>query len=126
MDKIFIRDLKADVIVGYYVRESHAPQPLLLDIEMALPNPAVFKSDRLHDTINYAAVVARVREELAATHFRLLEALAEHLAQMILREFATPWVKLSIAKLGIVPGVRQLGVVIEREGNTMPLSVSAM
>ncbi len=114
MDKIFIRELRADVVVGYYPREREFAQPLLLDIELEVANGAVFQSDRLHDTINYAAVVDRVREEMRNTHFRLLEALAEHLAQMILREFGTPFVKLSIAKLGIVPRVRQLGVSIER------------
>jgi 7,8-dihydroneopterin aldolase/epimerase/oxygenase len=115
MDTIFIQGIRAEAVVGYYSREKEFKQPLTLDIELAVPGAAVFTSDRLHDTLDYAAVVARVHEELAAKHFRLLERVAEHLAQMILAEFATPRVKLTIAKLGIIAGVGRVGVSIVRE-----------
>jgi len=58
--------------------------------------------------------VARIRETLSEHSFKLVEALAEHVCQLILKEFGTPWVKLKVGKPGILPGVKQLGVVIER------------
>ena len=71
-------------------------------------------SRRIADTVDYAKVVARIGETLAGRHFTLIEKLAEEIAAMILRDFDTPWVRVSIAKLAPLRGVRKLGVVIER------------
>ena len=40
--------------------------------------------------------------------------LAEHVAQLVLSEFDAPWVKVTVTKLAIVRGVKQLGICIER------------
>jgi dihydroneopterin aldolase len=53
-------------------------------------------------------------KELAERKFRLLEALAEHICAIITGEFKAPWVRLSVAKLGHIPKVRKVGVVLER------------
>jgi 7,8-dihydroneopterin aldolase/epimerase/oxygenase len=113
-DTIFIQGLRAEAVIGYYPREKEFKQALTLDVEMTVPGPAVFTSDRLHDTLDYGRVAQRIHEELAATHFRLLERVSEHLAQMILTEFPTSRVKLTIAKLGIIAGVARVGVSITR------------
>jgi len=47
-------------------------------------------------------------------HFNLLEALAEHVASYVLETFAVHWVRVSVAKLGMMPAVKRVGVVIER------------
>ncbi|NNM82957.1 MAG: dihydroneopterin aldolase, partial [Burkholderiales bacterium] len=46
--------------------------------------------------------------------FALLETLAEHIAQMIMEEFGSPRVSLSVAKIDAMDGVKRLGVRIER------------
>ena len=33
---------------------------------------------------------------------------------MLIGEFGAPWVKVRVAKLGAIPGVKELGVAIER------------
>lgn len=114
MDLIVIRGLRVETIVGHYPYEREAAQPLEFDLELAIPNVSVFQSDRLHDTINYAAVADYIRSECDAHHFRLLERMADHLARGILAQFNTPYVKLSVVKLGILKAVRQVGVVVER------------
>ena len=58
--------------------------------------------------------MARIRETLTGRHFTLIERLAEELAAMILGEFNTPWVRISIAKLAPLRGVKRLGLTIER------------
>ena len=45
---------------------------------------------------------------------RLLETLGEYVISLMLDEFGAPWVKISIAKIGIMKGVRRVGVQIER------------
>ena len=41
--------------------------------------------------------------------------LAEHIAQIILKDFNAPWVKVSVAKLQAIRNCRMVGVSIERE-----------
>ena len=57
---------------------------------------------------------SRIRAELATRHFNLLETLGEYVIGLLLNEFGAPWVKISIAKMGIMKGVRRVGVQIER------------
>jgi dihydroneopterin aldolase len=114
MNQIFIREMRADAWVGVYDWEQLRPQTLEFDIEFGVKTERAGATDKLKDTIDYGAVVERVRHELKDRRFKLLEALAEDLAQILLREFGAPWVRISVCKLGHVRGVRKLGVVITR------------
>jgi dihydroneopterin aldolase len=113
MDTVFIREFRVEAWVGVYDWEKQRPQALEVDIEIGLPE-AERRTENIHETVNYGEVVERVRKELAEHKFRLLEALAEHVCGVILREFRGTWVRFSVAKIGHVRGVRKLGVTIER------------
>jgi len=114
MDIIFIEELRAEARVGIHPREQALPQPIEISLEIGVDTAAARTSDDLRDTVDYASVVARLREELARCHFKLLEALAEHIANLVLKEFGCQRVKVSVAKIGILAGVRRVGVRIER------------
>jgi dihydroneopterin aldolase len=113
MDTIFIREFRVDAWVGVYDWEKQRPQSLEMDIEIGLPE-AARRTENIHETVNYGEIVERVRKELADRKFRLLEALAEHLCDVIMSDYRGTWVKLSVAKIGHVRGVRKLGVTLER------------
>jgi len=114
MDTISIQDFRVETTVGYYEWERQMPQTIELNIEFAIPDAQAGRSDRIRDTIDYGAVVDRVRETLGQTRFTLLERLCEHVSDILLQEFASPWVRVSAAKIGLMRGVRRLGVTIER------------
>lgn len=114
MDIIFLQEIKLDLIIGIYDWERKVPQTIQMDLEIGLPHSRACQTDRVEDTVDYARVMARIRESLAENRFALVEALAEHVAQLIMKEFGAPWVKVSVAKLGLVKGVKKLGIVIER------------
>ena len=114
MDTIFLSEIKAEVKLGVPDGERMLPQTILLDIEIAMPHSRSCETDAIEDTIDYGQVVVQVRKRLAERDFRLVEALAEHVCQLILKNFDTPRVKVRVAKPGIIAGVKQLGVVIER------------
>lgn len=114
MDIIFLRELKIDTLIGVYEWEKRIPQTLQVDLEIALPNDRAGHSDDIADALNYAEVVQHMQNLLGQRHFNLLEALAEHIAQMLLRDFNVPWVKISVAKLNAIRGSRMVGVCIER------------
>jgi dihydroneopterin aldolase len=114
MDTISIQEFRVDTVVGYYEWERQMPQTIELNLEFAIADNQAGRTDRIRDTVDYGAVVERVRESLAHTRFILLERLCEHIADLLLNEFHSPWVRVSAAKLGLMRGVRRLGVTIER------------
>jgi 7,8-dihydroneopterin aldolase/epimerase/oxygenase len=115
MDIVAIHDFRVETQIGFHEWERRLPQVIQLDLELAIPGShGTPRTDRLRDTIDYGAVVARVRESLATTHFILLERLSEHIADLLRNEFHAPWVKVSASKVGIVKGVRRVSVTIER------------
>ncbi|MBI3759843.1 MAG: dihydroneopterin aldolase [Deltaproteobacteria bacterium] len=114
MDIIFIDDFRLSTLIGIYPREKVMPQTVEISLQIGTSTARAGASDDIGDTINYAAVVERLRGELAAQHFGLLEKLAEYVANLLLEEFGAVWVRVSIAKLGMMPGVRRVGVIIER------------
>jgi dihydroneopterin aldolase len=114
MDIIFLQEVKIETRLGVPDWERMVPQTIILDLEIAMPHSRSCLSDAIEDTIDYGHVVARLRETLGATSFRLVEALAEHVCQLIITEYSAPWVKVRVAKPGILPGVKQLGIMIER------------
>jgi dihydroneopterin aldolase len=114
MDIIFIADLRLHILVGVPDWERKVPQTVQLDLEIGLPDTGRPRSDRIAETIDYGKVVERVSASLGEKRFLLIERLAEHVAQLVMGEFKSPWVKVSVTKLAAIKGVKRLGVTIER------------
>ena len=98
MDRVLIEGLQVEALVGVYAHERDAVQPLLLDIELGYDNRKPAASDDVADTLDYAAVCARVRQLVAEREPQLLETLAEVLATDLLRSFAAITAKVRIRK----------------------------
>ncbi|NOU26086.1 MAG: dihydroneopterin aldolase [Methylotenera sp.] len=117
MDTIFISELKVQTKLGVPEWERMMPQTIILDVEIGYDLSKACKSDAIADTIDYGAVVSRIRETLTESSFKLVEALAEYICQLILKEFGALSVKVKVAKPAIMPRLKALGVVIERVNN---------
>ena len=116
MNTIFIHDLRVSTRVGVYAWERELAQTVRLDVEFSIPSAAAFASDDFADALDYSAVVTRLKA-LAADHpHHLLERFAQAVADIVLGEFGSPWVRVRVAKLAPIPGVKELGVQIERRG----------
>jgi dihydroneopterin aldolase len=114
MNTIFIHDLRVETRIGVYEWEQRLRQTLRLDLEIECPSDAAFRSDRFADALDYSAVVSRL-QSLAADHpHQLMERFAEAIAEVVLAEFHAPSVKVRVAKLAPIAGVKELGVAIER------------
>ncbi len=114
MDIIFLRELKVTTLIGIYEWEKRVPQTLQLDLDIALPNSRACQSDNINDALDYAQVAEHIQRVLSDGHFSLLETLAEHIAQIILKDFNAPWVKVSVAKLQAIRNCKMVGISIER------------
>jgi dihydroneopterin aldolase len=114
MDAILIRDLRVEALIGIHRRERHVAQTLSIDLDIGLPSDAVFASDKVADTIDYEQVTLRIKALAASGHFRLVETFADRVAALLVGDFGAPWVKVSAAKIGILPNAKFVGVSIER------------
>ena len=121
MDFIFIEEMRVKAWVGIYEREKTGPQTLELNLTFGVPEAAAERDD-IADTIDYAVVTARIRRELGERHFNLIESLGEFVVNLLFEEFGAPWVKLKVAKIGVMKDVRRVGVHIQRSraGGVVP------
>jgi dihydroneopterin aldolase len=115
MDAILIRDLRVEALIGIHKRERHVKQTLSIDLDIGVPGTAVFASDKVSDTIDYEQVALKIRELAGSGHFRLVETVADRVATLLLKDFGAPWAKVSVAKIGVLPNAKFVGVTIERK-----------
>ena len=114
MNTVFIHDFRLATKIGVYEWERKIAQTIRLDLEIGVASDAAFRTGELGDAVDYAAVVERLRAFAIDHPYPLLERFAEAVAQLVLVEFAAEWVKVRVAKPSAIPGVKELGVAIER------------
>ncbi len=114
LDIVFIEGFVGQTVIGIDGPEHHEPQPVRIDLAIGVPTLMACVTDRIEDTINYAEVRARLHALLAAHGVELLEALAEKVARLLIRDFGAHWVRVSIAKPAKFDDVTAVGVTIER------------
>lgn len=113
MDKIFIRGLKVETIIGVYDWERSLPRPLIFDLDLGADFIDAAASDHVRDAIDYAAIMETVQKIAADHQPALLEALAEKLARALFQKFPILSLRLAIHKPGAIP-VQDVGIEIER------------
>ncbi|MFV1920984.1 MAG: dihydroneopterin aldolase [Methylotenera sp.] len=114
MDTIFLDQVAAQTKLGVPDWERLKPQTIILDIEIGYDFSKSCHSDAIEDTIDYGLVVKRIRETLSDHSFKLVEALAEHVCQLILNEFNAERVQIKVAKPAVLANLNSLGVMITR------------
>ena len=99
MDRIFLRGMRFMACHGVLPHEREVPQPFEVDVEMGLDLRAAGESDDLDDTVNYAKVYDVVSTVLTVTRKYLIEAIAEEIADDLLRDFdSLRWVRVTVNK----------------------------
>ncbi|MGR9071607.1 MAG: dihydroneopterin aldolase [Gammaproteobacteria bacterium] len=114
MDIIFLSGLQVKTIIGIYDWERETKQTVILDIEVAFDITKAAQSDNIVDTLDYKSLSKRVISFVEQSEFFLVEKLAEEVCKMILHEFETPWVRLTLNKKGAISGANDVGLIVER------------
>ncbi|OYY74493.1 MAG: dihydroneopterin aldolase [Gammaproteobacteria bacterium 28-57-27] len=114
MDKVFIKALCIETIIGIYDWERATKQVVELDLEMAWDNRPPAASDDIALALDYEAVSNRMRQFAGERQFLLVETMAEEIAAIVLQEFHSPWVRVRVTKPGAIDGAAGVGVQIER------------
>ena len=124
LDVIFIEGFVGHTVIGIHTSEWDLPQPIVVDVQAGVARAHACDTDRIDDTIDYSEVRTRLQRLFAEHHVRLLEALAEQIAHILLHEFRAQWVRVRVAKPRKFDDVQSVGVMIERR-RALPLETVA-
>lgn len=113
MDTITIADLEVHFRVGVPEAERALPQRLWLTLELEGDFAAAAAGDDLRQTVDYHAVVQRVRAWGEGREWKLIETLAVELAELVRREFGPRAVTVEVKKF-ILPATRHVAVRVRR------------
>jgi dihydroneopterin aldolase len=124
-DRIFLRGLTIECIIGFVDWERRAPQTVVIDLELPCDCERAARSDVVADTVDYKSVAKRVLAWVEASQFHLVESLAHGLALLLLAEFPLEWVRVSVNKPGAIRHSKDVGVCIERRRSQLEASRNA-
>jgi len=113
-DRIFLRGLTTECIIGFIDWERRVKQTVVVDLEIPVNCQQAALTDEVADTVDYKKVAKRILAFIEASEYKLVETLAQRLALTLLEEFGLEWVRLSINKPGAIRNSRDVGVTIER------------
>jgi dihydroneopterin aldolase len=113
-DTVFLRGLEAVGILGVQPAERGTPRTVRIDVDLACDAGAAARDDDLARAVDYRAVADAVRAHVGAHAYRLVETLAERLAEHLQREFGAPWVRVRVGKPGAVDACGEVGVEVVR------------
>jgi dihydroneopterin aldolase len=113
-DRIFLRGLTTECIIGFIDWERLTRQTVVIDLEIPCDCAHAARTDSVADTVDYKRVAKRVLSWVGESQFQLVESLAHGLAMLLLAEFPLEWVHVSINKPGAISHSRDVGVSIFR------------
>ena len=114
MDKIFIKDLEIETVIGIYEWEREVRQLISVNIEMTVDTKKAARSDKVEDSLDYKKVCKRISSLTKNLKSKLIENLAHKIAETILSEFSASKVIVTVEKPGALRGTKSVGIVIER------------
>jgi D-erythro-7,8-dihydroneopterin triphosphate epimerase len=113
-DRIFIRDLTIRCIVGVDEEERREKQDILVHLTLHTDLRRAGRTDALEDTVDYRALKKRILHLAEESRFRLIEALAQSIAEECLREQRVEQVEVVVEKPGALRFARTAGVALVR------------
>lgn len=114
MDKIFLRELAVETIIGFYDWERRIKQKIVIDLDVGTDVRAAAAHDDIERTLNYKAIAKRVLSFVGESQYKLIETLGEDLARTLIKEFNLSWLRLVVHKPGAIRFSRDVGIEIER------------
>jgi len=119
-DRVFLRGLHVECIIGFIEWERRIKQTVVIDIELPVDCARAAETDDVTHTVDYKRVAKRLIAFVEASEFKLVETLAHRAAMTVLEEFSLAWVRISVNKPGAIRGSRDVGVSIERTRADLP------
>ncbi len=115
MDRILITDLLARCIIGVRDEERRDRQDVLINLSLSVDLRRAGASDRIEDSVDYRALNKQILHMAESSQFRLVEALAQAVADICLGHPSVQEATVRIEKPGALRFARSVGVEIVRQ-----------
>ena len=115
MDKLYIKKLEVETIIGIREKEREIPQRIRIDIELSADLRKPCANDDIEETVDYSLVHKKVKQKAETGRFFLIEKLAEEIADLCLHTDNVQKVKVRVEKPDVYDDTESVGVEIERE-----------
>ncbi len=120
MDKVIIKNLLARGIIGINDWEREQPQDILINITVETDTRRAAQSDDIADCVNYRTLAKEVRYHAETAARLTVEALANDIAGICLRQPGVQKATVRVEKPGAVRFAASVGVEIERRSDENP------
>jgi dihydroneopterin aldolase/D-erythro-7,8-dihydroneopterin triphosphate epimerase len=114
MDYIHIKDLLVRCIIGVNEDERREKQDVVINVALGTDTHPAGRSDRLADAVDYRAIKKRIFSMVEGSHYSLVEALAERIAEVCLEDPRVEEVRVTVEKPSALRFARSVGVEIHR------------
>lgn len=115
MNLLIIHGIELSLKIGILNWEKKHPQKILVNLDIGLVNNEYVNTDNINDTINYAKIVNDIKNRYSKLSFALIESLANDIADFLIKKYFLRTIKVYIEKPGILPNVKKVGVIINKE-----------
>jgi dihydroneopterin aldolase len=118
---VFLRDMVLPASIGVLAHEHAAPQRIRVNVDLGVEDDGALAlsrvpvgRDELSRVVDYGQIANHVRHIVAAGHVRLVETLAERIAEACLTDPRVHLARIRVEKLDVFPDATSAGVEIER------------
>lgn len=119
--QVLVRDFVLRCSIGVHAHELIAKQRIRLNLKLDVAESPTPIGDHLANVVCYDEIIVAVRRIVDAGHVRLIETLAERIADLTLADPRVRKVSVQIEKLDVYEDVGSVGIAIERI-NFLPYS----
>ncbi len=126
---MFLRDMVLTASIGVHPHEHTAPQRVRINVDLGVEDDGALPlsrspvgRDELARVVDYENVAERVRSIVGAGHVRLVETLAERIAEACLADSRVHLARVSVEKLDIFADATSAGVEVERRRGDLSTS----
>ena len=118
-DVVFVHGMQFWGTHGYYPEENKLGQKFVVDVEAALDMTAMCQTDDLSKGFSYVTIYEITKRVVTLEEFKLLERLAQRIADEIMAAYLIKWVKVTVKKPAVAIGgiVDYAGISVVRGGS---------
>ena len=112
--RIFLRDLVLRLSIGVHEHEHCRPQQARINVELTVRHPGPGFRDEIASVLSYEGLVEGIRAIARDGHIKLIETLAERIAELALTDERVLAAEVRAEKLEVFADAASVGVVIAR------------
>jgi dihydroneopterin aldolase len=117
---VFLRDMVLPASIGIHPHEHGINQRVRINVDLGVADDSALTGiavgpDELARVVDYEKIAGRVRAIVGSGHTRLVETLAERIAETCLIDARVQLVRVRVEKLDVFADAASAGVEIERQ-----------